>query len=149
VVNKSHALVLAGDKAVVMKFERIGGRDQFRLVNVGALKQWFANKQVVVGRKSMSIADYWLSHQERRQYEGIEFAPGGGRVGHYNLWRGFSVKPQAGDCSKFLAHLHDNIAQGNPTNYNWIVGWFAQLIQQPTVKPGTALCFRGKQGVGK
>jgi hypothetical protein len=149
VINKSHALVLAGDKAVVMKFERIAGREQFRLVNIGSFKQWYANKQVLVRRRTMSIADYWLSHEQRRQYEGVEFAPEGGRPAYYNLWRGFSVTPRAGDCSRFLAHLKDNVARGNQDHYHWIVGWFAQMVQQPTLKPGTALCFRGKQGVGK
>jgi hypothetical protein len=48
-----------------------------------------------------------------------------------------------------LKHLKENCAQGDTFLYNWIVGWFAQIAQQPTVKTGTALCLRGKQGVGK
>ena len=145
-INKSHALVLAGNKAAIMKLE---GKTRFRLLQVSAFQKWFANQRITVNNKVVSIADHWLSHKQRRSYEGIEFAPGGGQSGYYNLWRGFSVEPLAGDCSKFLAHLEDNVAQGNIGLFNWIVGWFAQIVQQPTEKPGTALCLRGKQGVGK
>lgn len=31
----------------------------------------------------------------------------------------------------------------------WVMGWFAQMIQEPTVKPGTSLVLRGPQGAGK
>jgi hypothetical protein len=149
-INKTYALVLAGNKAAVMKLEgKRNGKSTFRLLQVDAFKQWFANQRITVGEKPVPLANYWLGHKQRRQYEGIEFAPGGAPPGYYNLWRGFSVEPRAGDCSLFLKHLEENCAQGDTFLYNWIVGWFAQIAQQPTVKPGTALCLRGKQGVGK
>jgi hypothetical protein len=152
-LNKNHALVLAGNKASIMKFEIVDGRDQFRLVQVGAFKTWFANKQVTIGRRVASVADFWINHRQRRQYEGIEFAPNGGRDGYYNLWRGFTVEPRKVDQfmehSKFVDHLKKNVAQDNVDDFNWIFGWFAQIFQQLHVKTGTALCLRGKQGVGK
>ena len=40
-INADHALVLAGNKAAVMKFE---DTTKFRLLQVGAFKQWFANQ---------------------------------------------------------------------------------------------------------
>jgi hypothetical protein len=148
-INKAHALVLAGNRAVVLKEETVEERTQIRLVQVDGLKQWYANRPITIGIKTMSIAEYWLRHKDRRQYEGIEFAPNGGRNGYYNLFRGFAVEPRAGSCEKFLKHLKDNVAGGNEAHFNWIVGWFAQIVQQVHVKIGTALCLRGKQGVGK
>ena len=109
-INVNHALVLSGNKASVMKFDSV---TKFRLLQVAAFKQWYSNQLVTIGKKIMSVADYWLSHPKRRQYEGIEFEPGGGRPNHYNLWQGFAVKPKKGDCSKFLAHLKDNISRGD------------------------------------
>jgi hypothetical protein len=67
----------------------------------------------------------------------------------FNLWRGFAVEPKPGDCSKFLAHLRDNVCTGNAALYNWVVGWFAQIMQHPEQKMGTSLALRGKQGTGK
>jgi hypothetical protein len=145
-LNKNHALVLAGDKAVVMKMEN---KTDFRLLKVSAFRQWHSNQHTLVGEKIVKIGDCWLDHPDRRQYEGIEFAPSGGRDGYYNLWQGFAIEPREGNCSKFLAHLRDNVAQGNEDHFNWIVGWWAQIVQQPTEKPGTSLVIRGKQGTGK
>lgn len=144
-INKSHALVLAGDKAAIMKFEE----GPFRLITVAGFRQWFANQQITVGNRVTSIGDYWLTHPQRRQYEGIEFDPGSGRPGYYNMFTGFGVEPRAGDCSKFLTHVLENVAQNNKDHYDWIIGFFAQIFQQPKEKPGTALCLRGKMGVGK
>ena len=73
-INAEYALVLSGNKASVMKFENV---TKFRLLQVGAFKQWFANQLITIGKKVLSVGEYWLSHPERRQYEGIEFAPSG------------------------------------------------------------------------
>jgi Family of unknown function (DUF5906) len=147
-INAEHALVLAGNKAAVMKFE---DKTKFRPLQVGAFKHWFANQLVTVGKTTVSLGDYWLSHKERRQYVGIEFAPPGSaaRTGYYNLFQGFAVEPRQGDCSKFLAHLKDNAARGDVGTYLWIVGWWAQIVQQPSVKMATALVLRGPFGSGK
>ena len=148
-INATHALVLAGNKAAVMKFE---DNTRFRLLQVGAFKQWFANQPpVMVGKTIVSLGDFWLSHKQRRQYAGIEFAPPGSatRPAYYNLFQGFAVEPRKGDCSKFLAHLKDNVARGDDDTYRWVVGWWAQIFQQPSVKMETALVLRGPFGAGK
>ena len=147
-INKTHALVLAGNRAVVLKEETVEGRIQIRLVQIDGFRQWYANRPITIGAKT-TVGDYWLHHKDRRQYEGIEFAPNGGRNSYYNLWRGFSVERRPGTCEKFLKHLNDNVAGGNTAHFNWIAGWFAAIVQQPHEKVGTALVLRGKQGVGK
>jgi hypothetical protein len=145
-INEDYAMVLAGNKAAVMKFEG----NEFRLIQVAAFIQWFANQQIVAGKKVMSKADYWSNHPKRRQYEGIEFEPGKeGRRGYYNLWRGYSVEPKSGGCSLFLAHLKDNVAQGDAYLFHWVVAWFAHIFQHPSAKIGNSLALRGKQGAGK
>jgi hypothetical protein len=146
-LNEKFALVLAGNKTAVMMFEN---DTKFRLLQVGAFKQWHANRHVPASDgKVVQASAVWLSSQQRRQYEGIEFAPTGGRPGYYNLWRGFAVEPRQGDCSKFLAHLRDNVTGGDAALCDWVVGWFAQTFQKPGKKLDTSLVLRGKQGVGK
>jgi hypothetical protein len=105
----------------------------------------------MVGKKIVLLGDYWMGHRQRRQYDGIEFAPPRTTVhaGHYNLWQGFAVESREGDCSKFLAHLKDNAARGDENTYRWIVGWWAQIFQQPSIKMETALVIRGPFGAGK
>ena len=98
---------------------------------------------------SMPTAIYWLQHPKRRKYRDIGFFPGRDVPNEYNLWRGFAVEPRPGDCSKFLAHLKDNACKGDAALYAWVEAWFADIFQHPDKKCGTALAFRGKQGVGK
>ena len=137
-----------------MRFEG-ESKVKFRLLKVGAFKQWFSNKLIpVVGEratKMMSIAEYWLTHRKRRQYLGIEFAPTGFSLphGYYNMWQGLAVEPRPGDCSKFLAHLRDNVACGDDELYRWIEAWFAAIFQKPNEKYDTAVVLKGEQGVGK
>ena len=145
-INADHALVLSGNKASIMKFE---SPTKFRLLQVGAFRQWFSNQLIAVGKDVTTAGAYWLDHPQRCQYEGIEFEPGGGRPSYYNLWRGFTVQPKKGDCSKFLAHVKDNAARGDDETYKWIVGWWAQIFQQPTIKMETAQVLRGALGSGK
>ena len=139
-LNADYALVLGGNKAAVMKFD---DPTRFRLLQVGAFKRGSPTRLVMTGKKAVPLGDYWLSHPQRRQYAGIEFVPDGGRPGFYNLWQGFAVEPKPGDCSKFLAHVKDNAARGDEKTYLWIVGWWAQIFQQPSIKMETALVLRG------
>ena len=148
-INAEYALVVAGNKAAIMKFEE--GPTKFRLLQKDAFKTWFSNQYITIGKLTMSLGEYWLGHPDRRQYAGIEFAPPGAtaRPGYYNLWQGYSVERRKGDCSKLLAHVRDNMARGDEATFLWIIGWWAQILQQPATKMETALAFRGPQGAGK
>jgi phage/plasmid-associated DNA primase len=69
--------------------------------------------------------------------------------GHFNLWRGFGVEPKAGDCSLWLASVHEDVCSGNETHYRYVLEWCADAIQNPTERPGVVLVLRGPQGTGK
>jgi hypothetical protein len=149
-LNRDYALVLAGDKAVVLNEEGRG----FRLLAVSAFSQWLSNRFVTFEDdkgedKCVPLAKYWLNHSRRRQYSGLIFKPNQDVPGAYNLWQGFAVKPVQGDCSRLLVHLRDNVCQGNAALYQWVMAWWADIIQRPTEKCGTSLALRGKPGVGK
>ncbi len=144
-LNGLHALVLIGDKAAVMKLSPEGPT----FMSVNAFRQWHGNRFVARGKRTVTLAEHWLSSPARRQYEGLVFAPGREAPGRYNLWRGFAVEPKPGDCSKFLAHLRDNVCRGDEELFRWAVGWFAEIFQHPDRKSGTSLAIRGKQGTGK
>jgi hypothetical protein len=58
-LNQEYAFVLAGDKGVVMKFER----RTFRLLKIDAFKHWHANKGLTkIGKKVVSVGQRWLAH---------------------------------------------------------------------------------------
>jgi hypothetical protein len=145
-LNEIYALVIVGDKAIIMKTG-----ETISFLTISAFELWYANKFVMLKTgKKMPVGRYWLQSKNRRQYEGLVFTPDRELVpGYYNLWRGFAVKPKKGDCSKFLAHLKDNVCSGDVSLYGWVIGWFANIVQHPDKKVGTSLALRGKQGTGK
>jgi hypothetical protein len=144
-LNKNFALVIIGDNTVILKT----ADNNIGFLKVSAFEQWHANRHVNFGDKKIPLGKFWLTHPRRRQYQGLVFSPSGDVPGHFNLWRGFSVEPKPGDCSKFLAHIRDNVCRGDQELFNWVVGWFAQIVQRPAKKMGTSLAIRGKQGTGK
>jgi hypothetical protein len=101
-------------------------------------------------KKLKPAAKHWLSSPDRRSYDQLIFAPGAADDPRYfNLWRGFAVKPAAGDWSLFRAHILENICSGDESLYQYVFAWMADIVQNPTDKPGVALVLRGKQGTGK
>jgi len=78
-LNESYALVIVGDKTAVMKTTAKG----VQLLTVGAFATWLSNRFVEVGNKTMPLARHWLGHHERRQYEGLVFAPKRAVPGYY------------------------------------------------------------------
>ena len=95
-INAEYALVLAGNKAAVMKFE---DETKFRLLQVGAFKQWFSN-QTDHGRQEGDLARRLLAEPSRAA--AISRASSSRRQdlptrrGYYNLFQGFAVEPQGG-----------------------------------------------------
>jgi len=149
-INEKYALVIAGDRAVVLEeYTDADGRSAFRLLPKSTFETWYANRTVPVGEKRVKLAQHWLQHPQRRQYSNIVFAPGREPPGVYNLWPGFAVEPRPGDCAKFVHHLRFNVCRDNEAHYNWVIGWFADIVQHPAEKCGTSLVVRGKQGTGK
>jgi hypothetical protein len=149
-LNQRYAFVLVGGQQCILAETDDG---DFELLGVDAFRGWLAS-EAPVGRaeKWIPLSRAWLESPLRRSYRRIVFQPDADRVrpDEYNIWKGFAVTPRAeGSCDQFLAHLHDNVAQGNKDYARWITAWLAQIIQQPAKKPGTSLVLRGEPGVGK
>jgi hypothetical protein len=149
-LNQSYALILVGGQAVILK-EGISaeGKPGFDLISLSAFNHWLENRFLETSSTKIPLAKHWLRHPDRRQYEGLVFLPGRKEPRYYNLWRGFSVQPRLGSCQLFLDHLFYNVCQGEVALYLWIVGWFADLFQNPGNKCGTSVVIRGKMGTGK
>ena len=99
--------------------------------------------------KQVPVADYWLKHPDRRNYKGVTFNPAGCSDDFYNLYTGFAVKPVEGDCDLFLYHCKDIFCGGKEELYQYLLGWMADIVQNPQRKIGTALIARGAKGIGK
>ena len=151
-VNMEYAFIVSGGRPAVL-YEKKDPRDgsvDVEYWSVEAFRQYFSNQTVNIGRSTVKLGDFWLSHPDRRTYRGLIFEPGQDRMDHYNLWQGFSFDAdEAGDYSMFRDHLIRNVSQGNEELFEWVFGWFAHIIQYPGTKSGTSLSLRGQQGSGK
>ena len=99
--------------------------------------------------KQKLLSQMWLS-SPHRTFDDVVFDPGDEHLAHqYNLWQGFAVEPQQGDCSRYLDHVRDCICDGDQALFDYVVSWMAHLVQKPAELPGVALVLIGDQGTGK
>jgi hypothetical protein len=150
-INQIHAVVNVGGKTRVLKEMNcpIFNWPDIELSSPKDFKEFYSNRYIRQEGKAKPLGDTWFRHPQRRQYEGLVFAPGGADPKCYNLWRGFAVEPQRGDCSLYLKHIEENIANGSKEVFDYIIGWMAHTVQHPDSLVGTAIVLRGAMGVGK
>lgn len=147
-MNAKHAVINWRGRTLIMTERRdpIFKRPTFELSSPADLGIWYAN-EFHIGKRSR--ATWWLHHAQRRQYDGIAFAPRREVPGYYNLWRGLAVEPRPGDCSLFKAMILDLICDGDPEHYKWVTAFCADAVRNPDDRPGVTLVLRGKPGTGK
>jgi Bifunctional DNA primase/polymerase, N-terminal/Family of unknown function (DUF5906) len=162
-LNAQYAVVLNKGNVSVLKE---GTKDGIDFLSIPAFRAWFSNRWVYCMRTNengrevetaIRLADLWLHSAERRQYEGVEFSPTGKvQPGCYNLWTGWGVEAAdisyeeaVGRCCLFLDHIFQNVCGGNVEHYNYVLAWFADIIQDPTNIKGVALVLPGLKGTGK
>jgi hypothetical protein len=150
-LNKDYAVIAnAGKVAILREYEDEDGLPAFSLWSAENFRLWTLNLPPIKGDKGLiPAAGFWLHHPDRRQYSGIGFMPEHPVEGWYNLFNGLAVEPAPGNCDLFLAHLRDNVAQGDGALYHWVLGWLADIVQRPGRKVGTSLVLKGKMGTGK
>jgi Family of unknown function (DUF5906) len=96
-------------------------------------------------------ATVWLESRARREVYGVQYCPNNIalRHRHLNLWLGWGLGPAPGDCSVILYHIEQVIAGGDNRKAEFVLNWCADIVQNPTRKPGVAIVLRGNEGTGK
>jgi hypothetical protein len=114
--------------------------------------RWVDNNGEGGNVKRRSAADAWVEAPERREYCGFQYCPNkvGLRPKHLNLWSGWGdVEAAEGNCSIVIDHILNNVADGNQIKADFLLNWLADILQNPTRKPGVCIVLRGRQGCGK
>jgi len=153
-LNKEFAFIKAG-AFVLQETTDCKGNFTTEHLSLSEFHGWHANVPFQAGnQRPKPISDHWMGWANRRQYEGVVFMPeknAGPRW--YNLWRGFSVAPSGKAkhpaLDLFLEHAMKNVCGNCPTLFNWLMGYFAHMVQRPWEKPLVALVFKGAKGTGK
>jgi hypothetical protein len=147
-LNIKHAVAMVKGRTIVLTSDHKGDMGYGTPTD---LHTFYENVRRPTDRGSEPITKTWMRHPQRRTYpDGIVFAPAGGPRGAYNHWKGFACDPDAAaSCALFLRHLHDIVCAGDDATYEWVIRWFAHMVQRPWEKPGTALVLKGCKGSGK
>lgn len=158
-MNERHAIIgnIGGRCRVIEEVvDDILGRSRLTISSFEDIRNRYSNIQIQVGETPQSkkpvyqpLGKWWINHHMRRQFDYIRFMPQGDKEGVYNLWRGFSYAPAQGDCDLFLAHLHDNVCNGDEKQYEYLIKWMARGVQKPATSGQVAIVMRGGKGVGK
>ncbi|WP_380785643.1 DUF5906 domain-containing protein [Sphingomonas sp. R86521] len=153
-VNATHFTVLTAGKYLV-------GREGVCPFQGHTSVEWFPDVAVQKHLDSRSVVlpdgarkplgSWWVKHPRRRQYDGVIFdpAPGADHPRLYNLWRGWSVEPEAGDWSLMKRLMSDVLCGGDHANLDYVLKWAAFMVQHPNAPAEVALVFKGQKGVGK
>ncbi len=161
-INRDHAVVHTGGDVVIAReyVDASSGHRTVSFLRPEKAKLWYANSFITVqtaeGPKRKALWPHWLSHSQRRQYDGVTFEPvAPGEQPHtgraYNLFTGWAVEPDPrgkDGCPLFLNHLLE-VVGGDETHYNWLIAWLADAVQHPAVRPGTGVILQAGQGAGK
>lgn len=157
-LNEEYAYI-GGNKGIVIQ-ETTDPEGNFtrHFIDVATFHQNLCSQTMTFGDGPVPTTRVWLKHPDRRSYDDLCFEPGKNPPKRfYNLWKGYTVEPldrpptdeEQSSLDEFIEHARLNICGNDPKLFNWLIGYFAHLIQKPWELPLVALVFRGKKGVGK
>jgi Family of unknown function (DUF5906) len=147
--NERYAVARLGSSAVVLDLANEGL--ELNYFDFRSFQGFKAPDKIKVDGDLVAIAKEWLKWENRKTYERIEFEPSNPTEGNYNMFRGFHnvQSDESNDWSLIKHHLLEVICAGNSDYYNWLMTWFANIIQKPGEKRGSAVVIRGVKGCGK
>ena len=109
-----------------------------------------ANKDVEI-----NPFDVWINNIDRRDISDIIFDPSGKECqSKYNIWKGYKYQ-KTGEYEKenikpFVQHIKNIICNGDEVLAEYVIKWFAQIIQTPHKKTAVGMVWRSEaEGVGK
>ncbi len=118
-------------------------------------KLLFENKLITLPdkKKPIDFGTLWLSHKNRRTYNGTvfdpKFEPLGNKQNHLNLWRGYGIEPKKGDCSYLNSLIKKGICGFDQDSHEYLLNWIAFSLQNPHLPAEVAVVIRGLKGTGK
>lgn len=134
--------------------------DEWLSLTEDKLKQLFRNKGFSVetekGKERKSFIQTWLTDPNMLTYTRFAFYPEPDKCPptHFNEFKGWayqryiSEETVAVPCPELLEVILA-LSGGEQEAMDYVLDWMAQIIQEPLVKTGVALCFGGQQGTGK
>lgn len=168
ILNRDHAYIERGnDVCIVTKSRDYRGRLDLKFRNRQALSELYDSRQVKLPKISDKAVTWewvnpvkmWARHPDRRNLRGLVNVPGVRLPDEWlNLWDGWGTSPALKDgttdfsgekCQLILSHIANIWCSGNVAVARWVLAWFADIVQNPSRKPDTAIMAYSGQGTGK
>ncbi|WP_428718565.1 DUF5906 domain-containing protein [Undibacterium curvum] len=132
---------------LISNFTLIYGSDEVfdgerrEIIKINPLRLAFTN----------DVVKAWLNFKERKMVprENVVFDPtySVDPKTSLNLFDGFAMKPQQGNCDLILALL--SYLCGDDVIAEWVLKWLAYPLQNPGAKMASAIIMHGDEGSGK
>ena len=104
---------------------------------------------------SINPFDVWINNIDRRDISDIIFDPSGKECeSKYNIWKGYKYQNtgeyEVENIKPFVQHIKNIICNGDEALAEYVIKWFAQIIQTPHKKTSVGMVWRSEaEGVGK
>jgi hypothetical protein len=159
-MNAKYAVVRIGGKTRVVSFEEGPTYSGCKVPVFSTIPDFCSfhakRKKIITGengkQRKIGVGRWWINHDRRQQFDGIVYAPradASATSGKLNLWGGFGCEARLGNCDLYLAHLRDNVCNGNNIHAEYLLDWMANAVQHPGRQGEVAVVMRGKEGTGK
>ena len=110
-----------------------------------------------IKNKDINPADIWLKHIDRRQVVKIGFDPKNiDNPEIFNIWKGLKINTSymndfdVDDAKPILDHIYNIWCSQNQEYFDYVMNWFAHIVQFPYKKTGVVVCLKSnKEGAGK
>ena len=106
-------------------------------------------------KKTTNPFSIWFESLTRRDVNTIEFDPSclENAPDCYNTWKGYRLNNtgtfDSNNLTAVLHHVKDVLADNDAEVYEYILDWFAQVLQKPSQKTKTCLVLKSIEGTGK
>lgn len=152
-MNKELIFVKETGEAIVLD-----GDEKWYLKKPNQLKELFACYIFKnIKDKDINPADAWLKHIDRRQVIKVGFDPKNiDNPEIFNIWKGLKINDtymndfDVDDAKPILDHIFNIWCNQNQEYFDYVMNWFAHILQFPYKKTGVVVCLKShKEGAGK
>jgi hypothetical protein len=120
-------------------------------------KDFFVSAPTKKDPKKVKVANpyhLWRKSKFKREVKRIDFDPSPNAPSNiYNLWVGYYLKKESTKDTGFADNLVNHIKRiwcsDDEIAFEYVMNWFAWIIQRPHKKIGIMLSLKSKQGAGK
>jgi hypothetical protein len=139
---------------------KIGKRNVVSIMSQTAFRASNMHRKVTIGAERRSLVEMLIHSKRANRFDGFAFAPDQEKTFerennvYVNQWQGFEIGSWADpvtakDVEPFLKYVKSILANDDPSAFEWILAWVADIFKHPEDKCGTALVLVGLPGSGK